>query len=148
MSQSPPTKISLKNCGICCNDFAFLAVKMANNDEFEVSCEGFAMGCNHWFCKPCYVKYLKAKVSDGPSCIMTKCPEYNCRNVLTDSVFKNLLGDLNVMVSNEEILSDATTTGKLTVEIIFPQFSFKPMSLPTKFLSLPCFISFGDNHGY
>jgi len=148
MSQLAQAKISLKNCGICRNDFTILALKKANNDIFEVSYEGFAMGCNHWFCKSCYVEYLQAKVADGPSCIMTKCPEYKCQNVLTDVVFKNLLGDSCVMVSNEEVLSDATTAGKLTVEITsndHTALSIILKRLPTIFLNfLSCtFMIFG-----
>jgi ariadne-1 len=46
-------------------------------DEFSQS-QGFAMGCDHWFCKTCYTEYLKTQVGDGPICIRAKCPEYKC----------------------------------------------------------------------
>lgn len=59
-------------------------------DEFSHS-EGFAMGCNHWFCGTCYREYLKSQVNDGPSCITATCPEYKCCQAITSSVFEAML---------------------------------------------------------
>lgn len=63
-------------------------------DEFTQS-QGFAMGCDHWFCRPCYTEYLKTQVGDGPICIRTKCPEYKCVQALCRSIFECFLDDEN-----------------------------------------------------
>lgn len=76
--------------------------------------KGFALCCNHWFCKPCYVEYLQRKISDGPSCTKTTCPQYKCPEVVTNSVFKSLLHGLNVIdpeQSTEEIMMISSASG-------------------------------------
>lgn len=85
-TKKSPTALSLKRssskshtftCKICC-------------DEKDLS-EGTAMGCKHFYCKPCYAEYLRIKVTDGPVCILTNCPEPKCRQKVTRNLFHRLL---------------------------------------------------------
>lgn len=67
----------LKECSICFSKF----------EDFE----GFALGCNHWFCLTCYTQYLISDISSGPACIQVKCPEYKCDQAMTRAVVESIL---------------------------------------------------------
>lgn len=49
------------------------------------------LGCNHRFCKPCYSEYLDNQIKDGPLCIIAKCPEFKCTQVVTERVYRELV---------------------------------------------------------
>jgi len=51
----------------------------------------FALGCGHNFCRHCYRAYLVSQISDGPSCILTHCPEHKCKQAVPRQVFRLLL---------------------------------------------------------
>lgn len=55
--------------------------------------EGFALGCNHRFCRACYGEYLKSAVQDGPRCTYANCPEHKCNQVVPRSVYYHFLED-------------------------------------------------------
>lgn len=40
--------------------------------------EAFALGCGHWFCADCWQGYLQVQAEQGPDCIFTSCPGFNC----------------------------------------------------------------------
>ncbi|OQS02209.1 hypothetical protein THRCLA_05392 [Thraustotheca clavata] len=67
---------SKARCTICCED--------------ETS-ELVALGCKHFFCHECWVFYLQHKISEGPLCITTTCPEHGCKERVSDAIFKKLL---------------------------------------------------------
>ena len=49
--------------------------------------EAVALGCDHTFCFECYNGYLKSAVGDGPACIHTHCPEFNCNQKVPRMLF-------------------------------------------------------------
>ncbi|KDO23848.1 hypothetical protein SPRG_11280 [Saprolegnia parasitica CBS 223.65] len=58
----------------------------------ETPASGFtALGCQHLFCRICWVEYLQTKISEGPLCVTTTCPQHGCKERVSDSVFKKLL---------------------------------------------------------
>ena len=59
-------------------------------DETDIS-ESFALGCGHRFCKCCFSEYLRSEISNGSSCVTTKCPEHKCKQIVTKSVVHQLL---------------------------------------------------------
>jgi ariadne-1 len=60
-------------------------------DEVCPWAEGYALGCQHRFCRACYAEYLKAAVQDGPQCTRTHCPEHKCTQVVPRSVFQHFV---------------------------------------------------------
>ncbi|CAN0036522.1 unnamed protein product [Discosporangium mesarthrocarpum] len=60
-------------CRICCDDVQ--------------GSGAFALPCRHYFCKGCWKGYLSAKVSEGPICVYTTCPEHKCQQIVPESVF-------------------------------------------------------------
>lgn len=65
-------------CRICCDE----SCNLKNSTK---------MGCAHSFCNPCYGEYLRSQVNDGQTCIMTRCPEFKCNQMITRGVFKAFL---------------------------------------------------------
>lgn len=63
-------------CRICCD--------VCDNAD------GFALGCDHKFCYQCYGGYLSSAVESGPACILTTCPQHQCPNIVTRSIFRLL----------------------------------------------------------
>ena len=57
----------------------------------DASTEGFSLGCGHTFCTGCYEGYLRNQVSEGPLCVIARCPEYKCNQVIPPSVFEACL---------------------------------------------------------
>ena len=43
-----------------------------------------AMPCGHTFCVECWVRYISAKLEDGPSCVESTCPDPKCKELLTE----------------------------------------------------------------
>jgi ariadne-1 len=66
--------------------------RICHDEEADLS-DSFTLGCNHHFCKDCYGNYLRAAVSDGPTCVSTHCPEHKCKQTVTKSVFHSFLTD-------------------------------------------------------
>jgi hypothetical protein len=56
-----------------------------------VTSGAFSMGCEHSFCQPCYTEYLANQVGDGQMCIIARCPEFKCSQVVTPAVYHSLL---------------------------------------------------------
>ncbi|OQS01106.1 hypothetical protein ACHHYP_01798 [Achlya hypogyna] len=65
-----------QKCTICCED---------ETDQL------IALGCQHFFCMECWVFYLQHKISEGPLCITTTCPQHGCKERVSDAIFKKLL---------------------------------------------------------
>ena len=57
----------------------------------DASTEGFCLGCNHQFCISCYEGYLHNQVSEGPLCVMARCPEFKCTQAIPPIVYHTLL---------------------------------------------------------
>eukprot|EP00600_Ochromonadales_sp_CCMP1393_P003405 CAMPEP_0174990518 /NCGR_PEP_ID=MMETSP0004_2-20121128/21372_1 /TAXON_ID=420556 /ORGANISM="Ochromonas sp., Strain CCMP1393" /LENGTH=664 /DNA_ID=CAMNT_0016244147 /DNA_START=79 /DNA_END=2073 /DNA_ORIENTATION=+ len=55
--------------------------------EAEAAVGGFSLGCGHKFCSTCFSAYLTTQVNDGPPCIIARCPEFKCTQVVTPAVF-------------------------------------------------------------
>jgi ariadne-1 len=64
-------------CRICCDDVSMSTM--------------FSLGCDHFFCRPCYAEYLKQLISDGPSCVHAVCPEHLCKQSVPQSVITQLV---------------------------------------------------------
>jgi len=43
-----------------------------------------SMPCGHEFCFDCWGGFVKAKLSDGPSCILMTCPQAGCNEIVTE----------------------------------------------------------------
>jgi len=44
------------------------------------------LGCGHRFCEGCWGNWVRAEFEKGPTCIMTKCPEFKCKTRVPDTV--------------------------------------------------------------
>ena len=58
--------------------------------EYDIA-DTFSMNCGHRFCKECYTMYVKNAISQGPDAILAKCPRYKCTNLISRSIFIELL---------------------------------------------------------
>ena len=47
--------------------------------------------CRHELCIHCFKAYLETKVLQGSNCILAKCPNQKCENIVPDVIFKQLL---------------------------------------------------------
>jgi len=68
--------------------------KVCYDDE---ATDGFSLGCGHSFCTGCYQGYLHNKVSEGPLCVVARCPEFKCTQAIPRAVFDTFLNpaDMN-----------------------------------------------------
>ncbi|KAE9112471.1 putative E3 ubiquitin-protein ligase [Phytophthora fragariae] len=66
------------DCNICC-------------DEYSAN-EIFGMGCGHVYCLNCWKPYLSLKIQEGPICVTTTCPAHGCKEVVSDEIFKRIVG--------------------------------------------------------
>ena len=48
--------------------------------------EVFSLGCNHPYCKDCWLNYLTLSVQDGPGCVQTHCMFPDCTELVHDEV--------------------------------------------------------------
>jgi ariadne-1 len=79
------------------------AAGAAAGEEEELHCEicyedvtaanSFCLGCTHCFCRDCWKGYLANAVSEGPNCVLTRCPAQGCEEVVTEDVFGRILAD-------------------------------------------------------
>lgn len=60
------------------------------DDMFEPQ-DTYASHCSHRFCISCFTDYLNNTLTQGRSCIVTNCPQYQCPSIIADKDFKNLL---------------------------------------------------------
>jgi ariadne-1 len=51
--------------------------------DLSPSDECYGLHCGHQFCRSCYATYLDHQIKDGPSCVHTHCPEYQCKQAMT-----------------------------------------------------------------
>jgi ariadne-1 len=51
-----------------------------------------AMPCGHAFCLSCWNAFCSNAVEEGPSCIITTCPDASCAEIVTDDEFALALG--------------------------------------------------------
>ena len=56
--------------------------------------EMLSMPCGHEFCRDCWAGFIKSKISDGPSCIRTTCPQAGCTEVITEEEVEQAAPDL------------------------------------------------------
>jgi len=72
----PEVNSNQYQCRICCD--------VCDNAD------SFALGCEHKFCYQCYGGYLASAVESGPACILTTCPQHQCPQIVTRSIFRLL----------------------------------------------------------
>ena len=59
----------------------------------DASSDGFSLGCGHSFCTGCYQGYLHNQVSEGPLCVVARCPEYKCSQAIPPTVVETFLNE-------------------------------------------------------
>jgi ariadne-1 len=59
---------------------------------FEDCNQVFAMPCGHAFCLSCWKAFCVNAVEEGPSCVITTCPDASCAEIVTDDEFALALG--------------------------------------------------------
>ncbi|KAH7822019.1 putative RING finger protein [Monocercomonoides exilis] len=59
--------------------------------ETITSGEECRLPCQHTFCISCMESYLKSRISQGKSCLITSCPEGSCKIRVYPSLFTKLL---------------------------------------------------------
>ena len=64
-------------CGICFEEHPADAMSSA--------------ACGHHFCKDCYSGYLRTAVEAGPSCLDLRCVHPNCKALVPEALFRQLL---------------------------------------------------------
>lgn len=60
-------------------------------DNISSPAYGFQLGCRHLYCRDCYCGHMRAKISDGPSCISMICPASKCSQWIPYQAIKALL---------------------------------------------------------
>lgn len=50
----------------------------------ETKTDTLAMPCGHEFCRECWSDFCEYKISEGPSCVHTSCPQAKCRETVTE----------------------------------------------------------------
>ena len=58
-------------------------------DEYN---QMLAMPCGHAFCFDCWNAFCTNAVEEGPSCVLTTCPDATCAEIVTDHEFEQALG--------------------------------------------------------
>jgi len=53
--------------------------------------EVFSLGCNHPYCKDCWLNYLTLSVQDGPGCVQTHCMFPDCTELVHDEIFRKIV---------------------------------------------------------
>jgi ariadne-1 len=59
---------------------------------FDETNQMFSMPCGHAFCLDCWNAFCTNAVDDGPSCVITTCPDASCTEIVTDDEFVKALG--------------------------------------------------------
>ena len=54
----------------------------------------YAMPCEHHFCLECWSQYISTKLEGGPSCIAATCPDFKCKELLTEVEVKKIVPNL------------------------------------------------------
>lgn len=83
----------LSSAGSTDDNNSLMTCTVCFDDKVKLNGESFGLGCGHRFCRNCFNGHLRAKISDGPSCIMTTCPQRGCKELCTNRVFHALLQD-------------------------------------------------------
>lgn len=68
---------SPNSCGICFDCYP--------NDKVRV------LSCGHLFCNSCWRFYIETSISNGPSCLMLKCPARPCGVVVGQDMVEKLV---------------------------------------------------------
>ncbi|KAI3910270.1 hypothetical protein MKX01_030096 [Papaver californicum] len=66
-------------CMICFDDYA--------RDDM------CAANCGHLFCNLCWTQYVSIKISDGPVCLMLRCPDPSCSVAVGQDLVNELVSD-------------------------------------------------------
>jgi ariadne-1 len=53
--------------------------------------DGFNLGCGHQFCNSCYEGFLRNQISEGPLCVLARCPAFKCTQAVPASVYRAYL---------------------------------------------------------
>lgn len=59
--------------------------------ESEIEEWSYVAECGHYLCNECFTYYLETKVNAGSSCLKTPCPDQQCRVLVSQALFKQLL---------------------------------------------------------
>jgi ariadne-1 len=83
----------------------------------------FALGCQHYYCRDCYTKYLISSITNGPSCVLTKCVSPRCKEICTYSMIKQLLSSAAALEETMKappppLTTITTTTPTTTTEMV------------------------------
>ncbi|GMI00166.1 hypothetical protein TrLO_g11698 [Triparma laevis f. longispina] len=71
---------------------AFLNCKICCDDELTLP-EMFSMPCSHNFCTDCWRGFLSNKISEGPACVYSLCPEAGCTEIVSGEEVKSMCPD-------------------------------------------------------
>ncbi|GMH65429.1 hypothetical protein TL16_g04196 [Triparma laevis f. inornata] len=71
---------------------AFLTCKICCDDELTLP-EMFSMPCSHNFCTDCWRGFLSNKISEGPACVYSLCPEAGCTEIVSGEEVKSMCPD-------------------------------------------------------
>lgn len=69
----------LITCGICFDPFPI--------EEFH------QMVCGHWYCKLCWKVYITTSITDGPGCLLLRCPEPSCKVAVCRDMVEELVAE-------------------------------------------------------
>jgi len=64
----------------------------------------YSLYCKHFACKLCWKEYLSCKIKEGTSCLLTKCPNLNCKIIVDETLVVNLV-DKNEKEKYEKYLT-------------------------------------------
>ena len=80
-------------------------------DEFDIGIS-VHLGCNHAFCRECFSKYLSTQINDGPACILARCPEFKCKQLITKGIVHTLLSPEDIAKYDSYFLRNFIETSK------------------------------------
>lgn len=71
-----------------------------------------SLACGHAFCSDCYGQYLHIAVGEGPTSIMTRCPQHKCGLLVPRGLFVQLVCAEDLAVYDEYLLRNYISTCK------------------------------------
>lgn len=100
-------KATTNNCN---NAPANRTCNICMDDEYTPD-EMLAMPCGHEFCLDCWSGFLRSNISDGPSCILTTCPQAGCSEIVTEEEVSQAARDLLPKFQNYQLRNFVDVNG-------------------------------------
>lgn len=83
------TKFNQKSEKIDEGEFCMVCYEELNSDKNNL----YHIGCLHYFCQDCMIEHIKQQISEGPNCLLMKCPYEDCQYMIYDDYISQFLSE-------------------------------------------------------